>query len=134
VRASEVSSSVAGRDDAARDRGALEVARLGPRTLRRAVIGDARAALRGLPEIGTEIDGEPWHLEVRYSKSGFAPRLSDRINAERLYEWDIVGRGRGERKASYNIGPRFPNMRHWESGERLQLPWENPSARSTAST
>ncbi|WP_408959212.1 DNA-binding protein [Natrinema sp. 74] len=79
----------------------------------------------GYLEITTEIDGEPWHLEVSYSKSGFAPRLSDGINAERLYEWDIVGRGRGERKASYNIGPRFPNMRHWESGERLQLPWEN---------
>jgi len=79
----------------------------------------------GYLEIDTEIDGEPWHLEVRYSKSGFAPRLSDGINAERLYEWDIVGRGRGERKASYNISPRFPNMRHWESGERLQLPWEN---------
>ncbi|QCS42655.1 DNA-binding protein [Natrinema versiforme] len=79
----------------------------------------------GYLEIDTEIDGEPWHLEVSYSKSGFAPRLSDGINAERLYEWDIVGRGRGERKASYNIGPRFPDMRHWESGERLQLPWEN---------
>jgi hypothetical protein len=79
----------------------------------------------GYLEIDTEIDGEPWHLEVRYSKSGFAPQLSDGINAERLYEWDIVGRGRGERKASYNIGPRFPNMRHWESGEKLQLPWEN---------
>ncbi|WP_222915034.1 DNA-binding protein [Natrinema sp. SYSU A 869] len=76
-------------------------------------------------EITTEVDGEPWHLEVTYSKSGFAPRLSDGINAERLYEWDIKGRGRGERKASYNISPRFPNMRHWESGERLQLPWEN---------
>ncbi|ELY64701.1 DUF7845 domain-containing protein [Natrinema versiforme] len=79
----------------------------------------------GYLEIDTEIDGEPWHLKVGYSKSGFAPRLSDGINAERLYEWDIVGRGRGERKASYNIGPRFPDMRHWESGERLQLPWEN---------
>ncbi|MBZ6495632.1 DNA-binding protein [Natrinema longum] len=79
----------------------------------------------GYLEITTEIDGEPWHLEVSYSKSGFAPRLSDGINAERLYEWDIKGRGRGERKASYNISPRFPNMRHWESGERLQLPWEN---------
>ncbi|WP_226007784.1 DNA-binding protein [Natrinema salinisoli] len=79
----------------------------------------------GYLEITTEIDGEPWLLEVSYSKSGFAPRLSDGINAERLYEWDIVGRGRGERKASYNMGPRFPNMRHWESGEKLQLPWEN---------
>ncbi|MDS0475268.1 DNA-binding protein [Natrinema sp. 1APR25-10V2] len=79
----------------------------------------------GYLELDIEVDGEPWHLEVRYSKSGFAPRLSDGINAERLYEWDIVGRGRGERKASFNLSPRFPNMRHWESGERLQLPWEN---------
>ncbi len=79
----------------------------------------------GYLEIDVEVDGEPWHLEVRYSKSGIAPRLSDGINAERLYEWDIVGRGRGERKASYNVSPRFPNMRHWESGEPLRLPWEN---------
>ncbi|AEH35961.1 DUF7845 domain-containing protein [Halopiger xanaduensis] len=79
----------------------------------------------GYLELDIEIDGEPWHLEVSYSKSGFAPRLSDGINAERLYEWDIRGRGRGERKASYNISPRFPNMRHWETGEPVNLPWEN---------
>ncbi len=76
-------------------------------------------------EITTEVDGEPWLLEVSYSKSGFAPRLSDGINAERLYEWDIKGRGRGERKAAFNISPRFPNMRHWETGEPVNLPWEN---------
>lgn len=76
-------------------------------------------------ELDTEIDGEPWHLVVKYSKSGFAPRLSDGINAERLYEWDIIGRGRGESKATFNISPRFPNMRHWETGEPLNLPWEN---------
>ncbi|QSX00886.1 DNA-binding protein [Haloterrigena alkaliphila] len=81
--------------------------------------------VEGYLELDVEIDGEPWHLKVSYSKSGFAPRLSDGINAERLYEWDIVGRGRGERKASFNISPRFPNMRHWETGDRLQLPWEN---------
>ena len=79
----------------------------------------------GYLELDVEIDGEPWHVKVSYSKSGFAPRLSDGINAERLYEWDIVGRGRGERKASFNISPRFPDMRHWESGDPIQLPWEN---------
>ncbi|GAB3678881.1 DUF7845 domain-containing protein [Halopiger thermotolerans] len=79
----------------------------------------------GYLELDVEIDGEPWHLEVSYSKSGFAPRLSDGINAERLYEWDIRGRGRGERKASFNISPRFPNMRHWETGDPVNLPWEN---------
>ncbi|OIB57437.1 DNA-binding protein [Natrialba sp. SSL1] len=79
----------------------------------------------GYLELDTEINGEPWHVKVSYSQSGFAPRLSDGINAERLYEWDIVGRGRGESKASYNISPRFPNMRHWETGEPVNLPWEN---------
>ncbi|MFC4436993.1 MULTISPECIES: DUF7845 domain-containing protein [Natrialbaceae] len=79
----------------------------------------------GYLELDVEIDGEPWHIKVSYSKSGFAPRLSDGINAERLYEWDIVGRGRGERKASYNVSPRFPNMRHWETGDPVNLPWEN---------
>ncbi|ELY50622.1 DUF7845 domain-containing protein [Natronorubrum bangense] len=83
------------------------------------------APFEGYLELDIEVDGEPWHLEVSYSKSGFAPRLSDGINAERLYEWDIKGRGRGERKASYNISPRFPNMRHWETGDPIQLPWEN---------
>ncbi|WP_137289031.1 DUF7845 domain-containing protein [Natronorubrum halophilum] len=79
----------------------------------------------GYLELNIEVDGEPWFIKVSYSKSGFAPRLSDGINAERLYEWDIVGRGRGERKASFNISPRFPNMRHWETGDPIQLPWEN---------
>ncbi|MFP9192994.1 DNA-binding protein [Natrialbaceae archaeon A-CW1-1] len=76
-------------------------------------------------ELTTDIDGEPWKVTVTYSKSGFAPRLSDGINASRLYEWDIVGRGPGEAKASFNISPRFPNMRHWETGEPVKLPWEN---------
>ncbi|RQG94071.1 DUF7845 domain-containing protein [Natrarchaeobius chitinivorans] len=79
----------------------------------------------GYLEVTVDVDGEPWLVKVSYSKSGFAPRLSDGINAERLYEWDIVGRGPGEKKASYNISPRFPNMRHWETGEPIQLPWEN---------
>ncbi|AXR77690.1 DUF7845 domain-containing protein [Natrarchaeobaculum sulfurireducens] len=79
----------------------------------------------GYVELSTEVGGEPWRLEVRYSKSGIAPRLSDGINAERLYEWDIVGRGRGEKKASFNISPRFPGMCHYETGEPLRLPWEN---------
>ncbi|WP_276255613.1 DNA-binding protein [Halomontanus rarus] len=78
----------------------------------------------GTLEMTVEIDGEPWHLKVHYNKSAFAPRLTDGIDASRLYEWNIVGRGQGESKASFNISPRFPNMRHWESGEPINLPWE----------
>lgn len=76
-------------------------------------------------EFGVDVDGERWHLEVYYQKSGFAPRLSDNVASERLYEWNIKGRGRGERKCSFNISPRFPNMRHWETREPMDLPWEN---------
>ncbi|WP_255168477.1 DNA-binding protein [Natrononativus amylolyticus] len=83
------------------------------------------APFEGHLELSTDVDGEPWVFEVRYSKSGIAPRLSDGIDAERLYEWDIVGRGRGQKKASYNISPRFAGMRHYETGDPLRLPWEN---------
>ncbi|MFC7212891.1 DNA-binding protein [Saliphagus sp. GCM10025334] len=76
-------------------------------------------------KLDVDVDGEPWHLEVTYSKSGFKPRPRDNINASRLYEWDIKGRGPGEAKASFNISPRFPNMRHWETGDPVGLPWEN---------
>ncbi|MFP8957172.1 DNA-binding protein [Natrialbaceae archaeon A-CW3] len=79
----------------------------------------------GYLEFTTDIDGEPWKVTVSYSKSGFAPRLSDGINASRLYEWDITGRGPGESKAYYNISPRHPDLRHWETGEPVNLPWEN---------
>ncbi|AGB17368.1 hypothetical protein Halru_2797 [Halovivax ruber XH-70] len=79
----------------------------------------------GYLEFTTEIDGEPWFIKVKYSKSGFAPAESDPIDAPRLYEWDIIGRGPGESKSTYNISPRFTDMRHWETGEPVNLPWEN---------
>ncbi len=88
----------------------------------------------GYLELNVEIDGEPWLLKVKYSQSGFAPRLSDGINAERLYEWDIVGRGRGERKASFNISPRFPDMRTGRPASRSTSPGKTKWARSTVST
>lgn len=79
----------------------------------------------GYHEFTREVNGEPWSLKVKYQKSGFAPRRTDDIDAERLYEWDIIGRGKGERKCSFNISPRFPNVRHWDTGEKISLPWTN---------
>ncbi|WP_255193023.1 DNA-binding protein [Natronobeatus ordinarius] len=79
----------------------------------------------GYLELDVEVDGEPWHIQVAYSKSGFAPRPRDNINASRLYEWDITARGQGESKLYYNISPRHPNLRHWQTGDRVNLPWES---------
>ena len=104
------------------------MARLGSRSVRCTFVGLLGPPFEGYREFDVEVDGEPWHVKVSDSKFGFAPRLSDGIDAERLYEWDIVGRGRGERKASYNISPRLPNMRHWETGDPVNLPWENQVA------
>ena len=79
----------------------------------------------GHGEIDVEINGETWEVEFAYQKSGFAPRETDPINAERLYEPRILAYGNGERKATYNLSPRFEDMRHYETGERLPQPFNS---------
>lgn len=76
-------------------------------------------------EFDTQPGGETWTVQVAYQKGGFAPREEDPIDAPRLYEWRINAYGQGERKAAYLIRPRFPDIRHWESGERISVPWDH---------
>ncbi|MEF8826687.1 MAG: hypothetical protein V5A27_10170 [Halapricum sp.] len=78
----------------------------------------------GHDAIEATIDGETWEIEFAYQKSGFAPREIDPIDSERLYEVNILAYGRDERKATYNISPRFPDMRHYETGEQITGPFD----------
>lgn len=78
-------------------------------------------------EIETEIDGEEWTINLKYQKSGIAPRLQDDVANERLYEYRISGYGRGERKANFLIQPRFADMRHYETGDQISTPFDNIS-------
>lgn len=71
----------------------------------------------------TTIQGEDWSIKAYVSKSGFAPRPDDPIDSDRLYEMEIVTRGPGREKFSFNLSPRFPDQRHYETGERVTLPW-----------
>lgn len=81
----------------------------------------------GYHEIETEIRGEPARLELAYSKSGFAPRPQDEVD-ERLYEWELHFEGRGERKCHFNISPRFPEMRHHETGDEISVAFDHLDA------
>ncbi|MFC7047271.1 DNA (cytosine-5-)-methyltransferase [Halobacteriaceae archaeon GCM10025711] len=74
-------------------------------------------------ELPTEEGGEEWHIEVRYQKGGIAPRPTDPIDAERLYEWRINAYGRGQRKAAFLFRPRFPGMYHYETGNEISTPF-----------
>lgn len=65
----------------------------------------------GFRELDTEINGEAVTIRFTYSKSGFTPRPTERINSDRLYELEINIQGRGERKCNYNLSPRHPKMR-----------------------
>jgi hypothetical protein len=60
---------------------------------------------------------------LNYHKSGFEPRSSDPIDAERLYEWDLHVSGPGEMKPSFNISPRFDNIKKASDGEPASVPW-----------
>lgn len=73
------------------------------------------------------IDGEAWDIRLNYSESGIAPRPTDDVDGETLYEFDITMRGPGEAKASFNLSPRYPSMRG-PDGDSLSLPWQHVAA------
>jgi len=81
----------------------------------------------GHRSIETTIDGETFHLDLAYSKSGFAPRLEDDVEG-RLYEWELHLEGYGERKCHFNLSPRFPDVRHHETGEQISLAFDHLDA------
>jgi transposase len=74
-----------------------------------------------------EIDGESCDLRLNYSGSGIAPRPSDPIDADTLYEFDVHVDGEGERKANFNISPRFESM-YKPSGDSLTFPFDHTPA------
>jgi predicted transcriptional regulator len=59
--------------------------------------------------------------------SGIAPRPQDDVD-ERLYELELHLDGHHRRKMHFNISPRFPDMRHWETGDELSLAWQHLDA------
>ena len=81
----------------------------------------------GFTELQTEIRGETFDIKINYSKSGFAPRPEDDVES-RLYEFDVHLDGEGERKIHYNLSPRFPEMRHHESGDEINVPFDHVDA------
>jgi len=65
----------------------------------------------GYHETDAEINGEHFEIEFPHSDSGIAPHRDHEIQRDNLREYDIKLRGRGERKVSFNISPRFEGMR-----------------------
>ncbi|WP_050037932.1 MULTISPECIES: helix-turn-helix domain-containing protein [unclassified Haloarcula] len=78
------------------------------------------------------IDGEVCDLRLNYSASGIAPRPTDPVDSDTLYEFDIHVDGEGERKCNFNVSPRFPEMRK-PDGEVLTFPFHHSSAESGVS-
>ena len=80
-------------------------------------------------EITTELDEEQWTISLTYQKGGIAPRSHDDVSGDRLYEYRIHADGRGERKASFLIQPRFTEMYNYETGERIETPFDHIDAK-----
>jgi len=78
-------------------------------------------------DVPVDVDGETWTVDLAYQESGIAPRLQDEVGGERLYEFRVGAKGRGERKANFLIQPRFADMRHYETGEPISTPFDNIS-------
>jgi len=79
----------------------------------------------GHGEIEAEIDGEQWNISLTYQQGGVAPRESDTVGGDRLYEIRIGANGHGQRKANFLIQSRFENMRHYETNEHISTPFDH---------
>lgn len=75
----------------------------------------------GYREFRAKIDGESWQIKFKYHKSGIAARDQDAAD-DRLYELNIHIDGYGERKANFNVSPRFEGMQAAASGESIPNP------------
>ena len=78
-------------------------------------------------EIDAELAGSSWTVVLKYQKGGIAPRPSDPIDVDRLYEFRIglYEKGVSERKTNYHFQPRFPGMSHYETGEPISTPFDH---------
>lgn len=77
----------------------------------------------GYRKISTEIGGEPWVVRINYNaETGIAPRDSDPIDTERMYEYKIHADGPGEKKADFVLSPRWDDQKK-PDGEKMQRPW-----------
>lgn len=80
--------------------------------------------LDGYAEIQREFGGEEWQIRFTYnSETGLAPRPSDPIDGETVYEWKIhVENVFTEAKADYVVSPRWDGLKK-PNGDRAQIPW-----------
>lgn len=71
-------------------------------------------------ELPTHPDGgqETWRFHAYYQQGSIEPLPEfDLDDTNSMYEWRLIGRGAGERKASFHIRPRFQGM-------SISTPWE----------
>jgi hypothetical protein len=70
-----------------------------------------------------DADPEVWHVRLNYSQGGLAPRPSDPVDSDSLYEFRLHLEGPGEAKADFHIRPRFDDMTKASDGESASIPW-----------
>ena len=69
---------------------------------------------------------ESAEIHLSYHVGKIRPRLKDSRDPERgMWELTLRWRGRAERKATFQIKPRWDDMRHVESGDEISTPFKH---------
>lgn len=84
--------------------------------------GERDLSLTRAHEFTMEFDGVPWHVDLGYSDSGMAPRLSDGIERDVVRDWEIHLEGPGQSKCHFQVKLRHDDMRG-PDGRSLSIPW-----------
>lgn len=90
--------------------------------------GGTRAGEPIVTETATGPNGEPERaqIDLNYHVGKIAPRLKDSRDPEKgMWELTLRWSGHGERKATFQIKPRWSPMRHVETGDRITTPFDH---------
>jgi len=94
----------------------------------RALDGGTEAGDPIVAKTNTGTNHAPEHSEIHlnYHTGKIAPRMKDSRDPEKgMWEFTLKWRGAGERKATFQIKPRWRDLRHVETRDRISTPFDH---------
>lgn len=78
-------------------------------------------------DVSFQVDGEPWSIEFYYQSGGIAPRPTDSVGGDTLYEPRLALEGPERRSINFHVRPRYEGM-ETPDGDEISTPFDHIDA------